>query len=254
MPQEASVQDFPESAPAANPVFYRTYSRRDHQQRETWEEVCQRTVNGLAKLGQLSEAEQTLLLEMQRQLLALPSGRWMWIGGTPWMDRPENFSGAYNCTSTNTVDWRSFGLMMDLAMMGCGTGAILEPFYVSQLPPIRNTITIQLGGQIGTVPAGERQEQTSVQVDGSSVEIWVGDSRQGWVHSYQSLLELSTDHRFDGQVRVTVHLSHVRPAGESLKGFGGVANPIRLPGLYDRCATILNGRWVANYPPLKPVC
>lgn len=240
LPQKASVQDFPESAPAANPVFYRTYSRRDHQQRETWEEVCQRTVNGLAKLGQLSEAEQTLLLEMQRQLLALPSGRWMWIGGTPWMDRPENFSGAYNCTSTNTVDWRSFGLMMDLAMMGCGTGAILEPFYVSQLPPIRNTITIQLGGQIGTVPAGERQEQTSIQVDGSSVEIWVGDSRQGWVHSYQSLLELSTDHRFDGQVRVTVHLSHVRPAGESLKGFGGVANPIRLPGLYDRCATILN--------------
>ena len=37
-----------------------------------------------------------------------------------------------------------------------------------------------------------------------------------------------------------VDLGHVRPAGEKLKGFGGVANPIRLPGLYKRCANILN--------------
>jgi ribonucleotide reductase class II len=181
MPQEASVQDFPESAPAANPVFYRTYSRRDHQQRETWEEVCQRTVNGLAKLGQLSEAEQTLLLEMQRQLLALPSGRWMWIGGTPWMDRPENFSGAYNCTSTNTVDWRSFGLMMDLAMMGCGTGAILEPFYVSQLPPIRNTITIQLGDKLArSQPENDRNKQVSKSMDLQLKFGWVIAVRGGY--------------------------------------------------------------------------
>ena len=30
-------------------------------------------------------------------------------------------------TSTNLVDWEAFGLMMDLAMMGCGTGAIELP-------------------------------------------------------------------------------------------------------------------------------
>jgi ribonucleotide reductase, class II len=54
------------------------------------------------------------------------------------------------------------------------------------------------------------------------------------------LLELATADRFTSDVTVTIDLSHVRPAGERLKGFGGVANPIRLPGLYERCATILN--------------
>ncbi|MBD0346918.1 MAG: ribonucleoside-triphosphate reductase, adenosylcobalamin-dependent, partial [Coleofasciculus sp. Co-bin14] len=117
--------DFPETAPAANPVFFRTYSRRTEDGRETWKQVCDRTTQGLAKLGKLSDREVALLHEMMIQLKSLPSGRWMWVGGTDWIEKPENFSGAYNCTSTNVVDWRAFGLMMDLAMMGCGTGAVI---------------------------------------------------------------------------------------------------------------------------------
>ncbi|NEQ21656.1 MAG: ribonucleoside-triphosphate reductase [Microcoleus sp. SIO2G3] len=117
--RERQKRDFPETAPAANPVFFRTYSRRTQTGRETWEEVCDRTTQGLAKLGKLSEREVTLLHRMMSQLKSLPSGRWMWVGGTEWIERRENFSGAYNCTSTNAVDWRAFGLMMDLAMMGC---------------------------------------------------------------------------------------------------------------------------------------
>jgi ribonucleotide reductase, class II len=41
-------------------------------------------------------------------------------------------------------------------------------------------------------------------------------------------------------VNITVDLSNVRPAGEKLKGFGGVANPVRLADLYGRAAEILN--------------
>ncbi|NJL61041.1 MAG: ribonucleoside-triphosphate reductase, adenosylcobalamin-dependent, partial [Methylacidiphilales bacterium] len=70
--------------------------------------------------------------------------------------------------------------------------------------------------------------------------IFVGDSRQGWVKSYQTILELSTDERFTSEVQVTVNLSDVRQAGETLKGFGGVANPVKLPELYTKCANILN--------------
>jgi ribonucleotide reductase class II len=177
---------------------------------------------------------------MQHQVKALPSGRWLWVGGTAWSKQPENFSGAYNCTSTNVVDWRAFGLMMDLAMMGCGTGAILEPKYISQIPAIRNSLVVTLAGEIGQTPAAERRQITEVIIEGNRVEIRVGDSRQGWVQSYQTLLELSTDQRFTGEVEVVVDLRDVRPAGEKLKGFGGVANPVRLSFLYDRCATILN--------------
>lgn len=239
----SQTSPFPASAPAANPVFYRTYSRLGEvaaNRRETWDDVCDRTLSGIIKLGKLTESEADLLKRMQRKLYSLPSGRWLWVGGTEWAERPENFSGAYNCTSTNVVDWRAFGLMMDLAMMGCGTGAILEPKYINQLPAIRNTLTVKIVGDIGSVPVEQRQDTTEVVVEGDRVLIKVGDSRQGWVASYQTLLELSTDERFSREVNVEVDLGFVRPAGERLKGFGGMANPIRLPGLYERCARILN--------------
>ncbi|HEY9852353.1 MAG TPA: ribonucleoside-triphosphate reductase, adenosylcobalamin-dependent [Leptolyngbyaceae cyanobacterium] len=234
------TSQFPETAPAANPVFFRTYSRRTEQGRETWEQVCDRTVRGLVKLGHLAPEEADLIDRMQRQLKALTSGRWLWVGGSEWIEQPENFSGGYNCSSTNICDWRAFGLLMDLAMMGCGTGAVLEPQYIDRLPSIRNHLKVTLQGEIGAIPINQRREETEVTIVGNQVTIYVGDSRRGWVKSYQTLLELSTDERFSEEVKVIVDLSNVRPAGEILKGFGGVANPIKLPDLYLRCSAILN--------------
>jgi ribonucleotide reductase class II len=238
--RKRQTSDFPETAPAANPVFFRTYSRRTEEGRETWEQVCDRTIRGFKSLGKLTPEETALLNRMMRQLKSLPSGRWLWVGGTEWIERPENFSGAYNCTSTNVVDWRAFGLMMDLAMMGCGTGAVLEPQYINQLPTIRNHLVVSVQDEIGSTPVSERREHTEVKIEGNQVYIYVGDSRQGWVKSYQTLLELSSDEQFPGEVQVSIDLSDVRPAGERLKGFGGVANPVKLPELYKRCASILN--------------
>ncbi|GAX37012.1 hypothetical protein NIES3585_30510 [Nodularia sp. NIES-3585] len=74
--------EFPETAPAANPVFFRTYSRRTKAGlRETWDEVCDRTIQGIIELGKLTPAEIAILENMQRNLKALPSGRWLWVGG-----------------------------------------------------------------------------------------------------------------------------------------------------------------------------
>ena len=235
---------FPDSAPAAYPVFFRTYSRKYNDKRESWAEVCDRTLTGLKTLGKLTDEQAALIDKMQKQLKSLTSGRWLWVGGTEWVDRPENFSGSYNCTSTNVIDWRSFGLMMDLAMQGSGTGGVLEPQYISQLPVIRNQLQVILIGAIGATPVSDRRHNTDVQFDyaNNAVKFVVGDSRQGWVKSYQSLLELCSDEQFDASqpVQVTVDISDVRPSGEALKGFGGMANPVKLPTLYDRCANILN--------------
>jgi ribonucleotide reductase class II len=232
---------FPESAPAANPVFFRTYSRRtDAGLRETWDQVCDRTLRGLVELGKLTREEAAILDKMQRNMKSLPSGRWMWVGGTDWLTKPKNFSGAYNCTSTNLVDWSAFGLMMDLAMMGCGTGAIIEPQYINQLPSIRNRLNITITGEIGSTPQEQRREFTQTHIEANTATIHVGDSREGWVKSYQTLLELSTDERFTDDIQVIVDISDVRQSGETLKGFGGMANPVKLPGLYQRCASILN--------------
>ncbi|MEN9266730.1 MAG: hypothetical protein Q6K99_10890, partial [Thermostichales cyanobacterium BF4_bins_65] len=234
-----AATEFP--SPVAYPVFYRTYSRRLNGRRETWEDVCNRTVADIAQLGRFTPEEKALVDRMQRRMQALMAGRALWVMGTDWIHNPANVSGAYNCTSTNVVDWRSFGLMMDLAMMGCGTGAVLEPKYIGQLPPICNRLHVIMQGELGSIPPGQRQELTTItRPEPQTVVITVGDSRQGWVKSYQALLELASDPGFAGQVTVVVDISHVRPAGEPLKGFGGVANPIKLPGLYQRCAAILN--------------
>lgn len=233
--------DFPATAPAANPVFYRTYSRKTASGRESWRQVAERNLEGLHKLGHLNDSELELLRRMQLEQKALPSGRWLWIGGTEWIERQENFSGAYNCTSTNLVDWEAFGLMMDLAMMGCGTGAIIEPHLINRLPVVRNRLVIASVSDIGATPAGSRQEHTSSSIDGHRVHIKVGDTRRGWVDSYQLLLELCSDERFGGgEITITVDLSDVRPVGETLKGFGGMANPVKLKDLYGRVAQILN--------------
>jgi len=232
--------EFPETAPAGLPVFFRTYSRRTTAGRETWQQVCDRTLQGLTRLGKLTPQQAALIAKMQQQLKSLASGRWLWVGGTEWIEKPENFSGAYNCTSTNVVDWRAFGLMMDLAMMGCGTGAVLEPKYINQLPPIRNHLNVTVQSEIGATPADARRQITEVVIAGNNVTIYVGDSRAGWVKSYQTLLELSSDEQFTDAVNVCIDLRDVRAAGELLKGFGGVANPVKLPELYDRCAAILN--------------
>ncbi|KJH70556.1 ribonucleoside-triphosphate reductase, adenosylcobalamin-dependent [Aliterella atlantica] len=232
--------EFPETAPAGLPVFFRTYSRRTAKGRETWQQVCDRTLQGLTRLGKLTTEQAALIALMQQQLKSLSSGRWLWVGGTEWIEKPENFSGAYNCTSTNVVDWRSFGLMMDLAMMGCGTGAVLEPKYINQLPPIRNRLNVTVQREIGATPANLRRQQTEVAIAGNNVTIYVGDSRAGWVKSYQTLLEFSSDEQFTDAVNVCIDLRDVRAAGELLKGFGGVANPVKLPELYDRASAILN--------------
>ena len=239
LPQGDRAHDFPATAPAANPVFYRTYSRKTATGRESWHAVAERNLEGLRRLGHLNDDEVQLLRRMQQLQKALPSGRWLWIGGTDWIERAENFSGAYNCTSTNLVDWEAFALMMDLAMMGCGTGAIIEPHLIERLPVVRNQLVIDGVSPIGVTPAPGRQQLTTHTIEGNRVHIKVGDTRAGWVESYRLLLALGSDGAFEGPVHITVDLSDVRPVGESLKGFGGMANPVKLGDLYGRVAQIL---------------
>ncbi len=241
-PNNQDPVDFPITAPAANPVFYRTYSRKTPSGRESWQQVSERNLEGLRILGRLDLAEVEMIRRMQQRQKSLPSGRWLWIGGTAWIEKPENFSGAYNCTSTNLVDWQAFGLMMDLAMMGCGTGAIIEPRLIDRLPTVRNSITIKSVSDIGVTSPAAREDHTSHRITGQSVLIKVGDTRRGWVDSYQLLLELCSNKSFDAAlpIEISVDLSDVRPVGETLKGFGGMANPVKLKDLYTRVAQILN--------------
>ena len=101
---------FPSNAPSANPVFYRTYSRKVDGRKESWDEVVDRTTKGLRDVGKFTDEEYNLVREQLQNLHTLPSGRWLWVGGTEWSEEPKNCSGAYNCTSTEMVDLKAFSL------------------------------------------------------------------------------------------------------------------------------------------------
>jgi len=225
------------------PVFFRTYSQRGE---ESWWDVCSRCISGLKKLGNLLEEESTLLLRYMQELKSLPSGRWLWVGGSSWVEKPENFSGAYNCTSTNVrayddqSPWAAFGWLLDLGMMGCGTGAVLEPKHIDTLPPICNKLNINIQGEPGEVSKQERLESTEIYTNRNTVYILIGDSRKGWVQAYQKILELASDPKFAGEVFVNIYLGNVRPYGERLEGFGGVANPIKLGWMFEAISEVTN--------------
>ena len=73
LPRTRSHGSFPETAPTAYPVFYRTYSRKGETPdggRETWEQVCDRNLTGLVELGGLTPEEHELLARMQREIKA----------------------------------------------------------------------------------------------------------------------------------------------------------------------------------------
>ena len=252
-------EEFRETAPSANVVFYRTYSRRtESEQRETYAEAINRVVDDISELGSFSDYEDRAVRTQALEQHALPSGRWMWVGGTKWIREPRNFSGAYNCTNTTVRDLDAFGLMMELAMMGSGTGAILEDHIIKGLPKCHNAIKITRVTDLGE-KGGEATTSLQGKLDEGSMRIVVGDSRQGWVDAYQALIDLAHDPQVRPRLRsldredlkVVIDLSQVRPAGERLKGFGGTSNPVKLGDMFRKVAHILSAAKGRRLTPVE---
>jgi len=238
------MAEFQKTAPSAEAVFYRTYSRRKADgKRENFEEAMTRCVEAIAKIGNFNHDQKKLVLEQALNQKCFPSGRAFWVAGTEWAENNQNFSGWYNCTSTRVKDLTAFELIMELAMMGSGTGAILEKDTIIELPPVVNVIDIALVTAVGGVAPEQRSDQTYLVTPDDSGEpehvLVVGDSRQGWVKAYKAILELACSPA-DGDVKLIIDLGNVRPAGERLKGFGGTSNPIKLPEMFTKIVNILN--------------
>lgn len=245
----AAGEEFDPEAPSAAPVFYRTYSRRrDDGSRETWEQMVDRCVDGIADLGRFTEDEHALVWEQAMDRHALPSGRWLWVGGTEWIKDRRNFSGAFNCSSTTIDSPEAFGYLLELAMMGSGTGAVLEDDTVAKLPPIARRLELIKVSPIGKRKKGGRDDTRIEVADGIHL-VKVGDSRQGWVDAYQAVIDLAMAPGDD--VRLIVDLSQIRPIGAPLKGFGGRANPVRLPQMFERMVAVLNQATGRQLTPME---
>lgn len=203
-----------------------------------------RTINDLARIGKFNVEEHDLVMEQAQAQHAFPSGRAFWVAGTDWSKKPENFSGYYNCTNTHIEDLEAFGLLVDLAMQGSGTGAILEQEVIGKLPAVQNRLDLIDSREPGLKLAADRQEFTSYEtiLPSGIVQVKVGDSRRGWMDAYQTLINLAFlglgNH--SGHIRVYLDLSNVRPAGERLKGFGGTSNPVKLKDALVKVMDLLN--------------
>ena len=245
------MSEFRASAPSAPAVFYRSYSRRKQDGvRENFKEAISRTINAIADIGNFTQEQRELALEMAQNQHCFPSGRSLWVAGTDWSNRNSNFPGFYNCCSMHLDEIPIFGLLMELAMMGTGTGAVLEEEVIAKLPSIRRGLKVAEVVLNDGVVGGE--DKTSIEYLGEEngyplIQVTVGDSRQGWASAYQGLIELAAGMPAEGEeshtlgvsAQIILDLSQVRQAGEPLKGFGGTANPVRLQTTLERVANVL---------------
>ena len=110
--------------PLFNPVFFRTYSRRDNGLYETFDQTTDRVLGGIQEIGEFTEEELEMISLNQKSMKGFGSGRLLWVGGTPWSKGAGNEPGFYNCTCITVETVEDIAEMMNLGMMGCGTGAV----------------------------------------------------------------------------------------------------------------------------------
>lgn len=239
----------------AETVRLRTYARRSSEgSRESVRDMEDRVMAGLESLGEYTGTEIGLLRALLSEKKVYPSGRFLWVGGTEHSEKPANYPSLYNCVSLLVDDPSVFGLLFDLAMQGCGTGAILEEENVRGLPPVVKRINkVTVRGSFGEIKPGN--PETKGEWSDTVYKLQVGDSRKGWVEAYQKIINFSLglEDPKQGMSELVIDISHVRPKGQSLKGFGGVSNPDALPRLFTEMVRVLNNQLGKPWEPIN-VC
>lgn len=160
-----------------------------------------------------------------------------------------------NCLSLTVETLEDVAQMMSLAMCGTGTGAVLEPDNLKSLPRMMGTLKIAEIKPTSSGVGGIKNSKitrlpTRTIKSPPHYVITVGDSRQGWANSVLMLLNLAAQ-ATTSTVYVDIDLTNIRGKGERLKGFGGVANPVKLAGLYPKLANIINKCIKENHGVLR---
>ena len=164
----------------------------EEQRRETWEETVNRYLNYWCDRVELNEFDQSEIFHAIYELDVMPSMRALMTAGEA-LDR-DNVAG-FNCSYLPIDHPKAFDEMMYVLMCGTGVGFSVERQYVSKLPEV----------------AEEFHETDTV--------IHVADSKIGWAKAYRELISLL----YSGQLPKW-DVSRVRPAGSTLKTFGGRAS------------------------------
>jgi ribonucleoside-triphosphate reductase (thioredoxin) len=164
----------------------------DQQRRESWEETVKRYCDYFKNRGQLKGQDYDDVYNAILNLEVMPSMRALMTAGKA-LDR-DNAAG-FNCSYMPIDHPRAFDEMMYILMCGTGVGFSVERQYVSKLPVV------------------------SEDFHATETTITVIDSKIGWAKAYRELVSLL----YSGQLP-SWDVSKVRPAGATLKTFGGRAS------------------------------
>lgn len=196
-------------------IFYRTYSRKKRNgQQESWADVVIRVIEGTISIRKdwylrnkiawdeeywqrFSHDFAIAMFKMQW----LPPGRGMWAMGTPYVYE-RGAMALYNCAYTR-LDSETLGddihWMMDALMNGVGVG----------FGPIRDGLQIYDPGK-------------------PSWDFEIPDDREGWCDATRYVIRAFT--KPDTALPNLIY-DKIRPYGEPIKGFGGLASgpePLKL--------------------------
>lgn len=193
-------------------VYRRTYSRDGEQ----WADTCGRVLKGLLKEHERFnvELDDSFYLQMYDDLWNLrwsPPGRGLWMMGTDFVHERRVVEALQNCafTSTEKCTGDTFRWFMEMLMLGVGVG-------------------------FDTKGAG-----TPVQQPGMPYTYAIDDTREDWADSVRKLV----DAYLNGSMHPKFVYHLIRPAGEPIKGFGGVASgPAPLIELHEALENILSAR------------
>ena len=194
-------------------VYMRTYSRiKEDGKNERWWETIRRVVEGTYsmqmswinqhQLGWNAWQAQKSAQDMYDRIFTmkfLPPGRGLWAMGTSITEKKGLYAALNNCafvsTATIKEDYaKPFCFLMDASMLGVGVG-----------------FDTKGAGEILIKGINKKRKE----------EIFViPDTREGWVESLRLLLESY----FHETASIVFDYSKVRPAGEPIKGFGGVSS------------------------------
>jgi ribonucleoside-triphosphate reductase len=196
-------------------TFISKYSRRKPDgTKERWFEVCRRVVEGYHSIlkdhcvnnrtpWNEKKAQRSAKDAFERMYTFkwLPPGRGLWMMGTEFVHAQQNSAPLQNCSflSTEGLSPASrheailpFVRLMEMSMLGVGVGFDTKG---------ADKLTIH---QPLVIPCTDVVE----------------DSREGWYNSVGRLLE---SYFFSSRPTVTFDYTQIRPAGEPIKGFGGIA-------------------------------
>ena len=160
------------------------------KRRESWAETVDRYVSYFA--GKFDHFPKEEIRRAIENLEVMPSMRAMMTAG-PALERDP--MAGFNCTFTAIDDVRAFDEILYILMCGSGVGFSVERQFIANLPTVAETFV------------------------NTDITIHVKDSKAGWANAFRELLALL----YSGTVPKW-DVSQVRPAGATLKTFGGRAS------------------------------